>query len=199
MKPKVYIAGPMTGISEFNFPAFHAAAAAWRELGWNVVNPAEEFDGATHLPYRAYVERDVERLKTVDAIAMLEGWDGDGARGSCWEREVARTLLHIPIFDAEDPFDANEFEKETPLEEAQRLVHGDRQASYGHPIEDFTRTGRMWGALLGVDDVPPEKVALCMIAVKMSRECNRAKRDNWTDMAGYAETGFMVRERQGKV
>ena len=199
MKPRIYVAGPMTGLPEFNFPAFHAAAKAWRAQGWEVVNPAEEFDGATNLPYRAYVERDVERLRTVDAIAMLDGWDGPNARGSCWEREVARKLLHLPIFDADDPLPAAEWEPETPLQEAQRLVHGDRQASYGHPIEDFTRTGRMWGAILGTDDVPPEKVALCMIAVKMSRECNKAKRDNWVDMAGYAETGFMVRERQGKV
>lgn len=196
---RVYIAGPMTGIEGYNFDAFNRAAFLWREGGWEVINPAEEFDGKTDLPYRAYVERDIERLRTVDAIAMLEGWDGPNARGSCWEREIARSIFRIPIFDADEPFPADEFELETPLEEAQRLVHGDRQASYGHPIEDFTRTGRMWGAILGTDDVPPEKVALCMIAVKMSRECNKAKRDNWTDMAGYAETGFMVREKQGNV
>lgn len=193
---RVYIAGPMTGIEGYNFDAFNRAAFLWREGGWEVINPAEEFDGKTDLPYRAYVERDIERLRTVDAIAMLEGWDGPNARGSCWEREIARSIFRIPIFDADEPFPADQFEPETPLEEAQRLVHGDRQASYGHPIEDFTRTGRMWGALLGTDDVPPEKVALCMIAVKMSRECNRPKRDNAVDMAGYAETLHMVRERQ---
>lgn len=87
-------------------------------------------------------------------------------------------------------------EPETALQEAQRLVHGARGKDYGHPIEDFTRTGKMWGAILGTDPVPPEKVALCMIAVKLSRECNAAKRDNAVDIAGYAETLAMVRERQ---
>lgn len=82
------------------------------------------------------------------------------------------------------------------LSEAASLVHGDRGANYGHPIHDFTRTGRMWGAILGIPDVPPEKVALCMIAVKMSRECNSSKRDNAVDIAGYAETLAMVRDRQ---
>jgi hypothetical protein len=31
-----------------------------------------------------------------------------------------------------------------------------------------------------------------MIGVKMSRECNRPKRDNRVDLAGYAETLDMV-------
>lgn len=44
---RVYIAGPMTGLPEYNFPAFHAAAKAWRDAGWEVLNPAEAFDGDT--------------------------------------------------------------------------------------------------------------------------------------------------------
>jgi hypothetical protein len=87
---------------------------------------------------------------------------------------------------------------ETILEEAQRIVHADRGKDYGHPIEDFTRSGRMWGAILGIPDVAPDKVAMCMIAVKLSREVNRDKRDNRVDMAGYAETLDMVRQRQAQ-
>jgi uncharacterized protein DUF4406 len=44
---KIYISGRMSGLPEFNFPAFHKAAADWRAAGWEVVNPAESFDGAT--------------------------------------------------------------------------------------------------------------------------------------------------------
>lgn len=86
---------------------------------------------------------------------------------------------------------------ESILEEAQRLVHGDRQHTYGHPIADFTRTGRIWGAILGVPDIDPRFVALMMGGVKMSREVNKHKRDNLVDLAGYAETAAMVAERQG--
>lgn len=196
---KVYIAGPMTGLPDWNFPAFHAAAAAWRAAGWEVVNPAEEFDGKTDLPYRAYVERDIERLRQVDAIVMLEGWDGPNARGSVWEREIARSMLHIPIWDAHEVFPVGGYEAETILEEAQRLVHGNRNrgADYGHPIDDYTRTGRLWGALLGIGDIDPRLCCLMMAAVKLSREVNKHKRDNLTDLAGYAECASMVAERQG--
>jgi len=81
---------------------------------------------------------------------------------------------------------------ETILEEANRLVDGPRQDAYGHPIDDFSRTGRIWGAMLGVADIPPRTVALMMVAVKLSREMNRPGRDNLVDIAGYARTAEMV-------
>ena len=39
--PTFYIAGPMTGIEQLNFPAFDAVAKLAREQGFNVINPAE--------------------------------------------------------------------------------------------------------------------------------------------------------------
>jgi hypothetical protein len=80
---------------------------------------------------------------------------------------------------------------ETTLQEAQRLVHGERQGDYGHPLDDFSRTAAMWSAILSVP-ISAEQVGLCMMAVKISRQCNRPKRDNMVDAAGYAETVQMV-------
>lgn len=84
------------------------------------------------------------------------------------------------------------------LHEAHRLVHGDRNAAYGHPIDDYTRTGRIWGAILGIPDIDPRICCLMMSAVKISREVNAPKRDNRVDMAGYAECAQMVADRQSQ-
>lgn len=79
----------------------------------------------------------------------------------------------------------------TILEEAQSLVYGDRGASYGQPLDDFSRTAAMWSAILGCH-VSGEQVGLCMCAVKISRQVNKPKRDNMVDLAGYAATVEMV-------
>lgn len=92
---------------------------------------------------------------------------------------------------------------QTVLEEANHLIYGPRNADYGHPIEDFSRTGIMWSGVLrdwaltvtdprNVPPVPPELVGLCQVEVKVSREVNKHKRDNLVDIGGYAGTVDMV-------
>lgn len=76
---------------------------------------------------------------------------------------------------------------ENILQEADRIVDGDRQADYGPVRHDFARIAGFWSVILGVP-VMPRDVPLCMIALKMSREICKHKRDNLVDMAGYART-----------
>lgn len=76
------------------------------------------------------------------------------------------------------------------LTEAQGLVHGPRQAAYGHPAADFSRTASLANVLLGAklrEDLDARDVALLMVCVKLSREVNQHKRDNLVDAAGYLE------------
>jgi len=84
-----------------------------------------------------------------------------------------------------------EKKNESALEEAQRLVHGARGGDYGHPLDDFSRTAKLWTPILGCP-VSAEQVGLCMIQVKISREIHKPRRDNRVDIAGYAETLQMI-------
>lgn len=89
---------------------------------------------------------------------------------------------------------------ETVLEEAQRLITGDRNASYDHPLDNFQRIADIWSVVLGIK-VTPEQVGLCMVGVKLARESYLPKRDNLVDGAGYFGTVQMVideRERRAK-
>jgi hypothetical protein len=85
--------------------------------------------------------------------------------------------------------------EQSPVQEAARLVDGDRQDDYGHPYEDFTRTAAMWTAIFG-HTITAEQVALAMVALKISREVNKPKRDNIVDGIGYFQTLHMVRQRR---
>ena len=39
--PTIYIAGPMRGYEDGNFPAFDRQATVLEEQGWRVINPAD--------------------------------------------------------------------------------------------------------------------------------------------------------------
>ncbi len=87
---------------------------------------------------------------------------------------------------------------ESILQEADNLTNHDRQDDYGHPYDDFSKTGKMWEGIFG-HKVTPQQVALCMVCVKISRECNKPKRDNSVDGAGYFNCLDMVNQRQAEM
>ena len=79
---RLYIAGPMRGYDEYNFPAFDAAAKALRRAGHHAVNPAElDRHSGIHeftdpLPdgfFREAMKRDCVAICECDGIALLPG------------------------------------------------------------------------------------------------------------------------------
>ena len=195
----VYISGPMRGYPELNFPAFMRAALVLRNSGFNVINPAElNQQNSQDMPFSYYMRRDIQVLVegVVTDIAVLPRWQA--SRGATIEVMVAHTV-DLPLSTIKElPDDRAELVpfQENVLQEALRLVYGDRQHDYGHPLDDFTKTATLWSVVLQKPDVTPEQVALCMIAVKISRQINRPKRDNIVDGAGYFGTLAMVIEEK---
>lgn len=72
-KKRLYLSGPMTGMPELNFPAFHAEAARLRALGYEVENPAE-INHEQNASWHECMRKDLAALLTCDALALLDGW-----------------------------------------------------------------------------------------------------------------------------
>lgn len=203
----------MTGIPDHNFPAFNEAAAKMRHAGFTVLNPAELFDGAANRTRAEYFRHDFRNVSECDIVLVLPDWQKSVgavkeiiAARECgceiwrWEGGAVDTA-GVPKCPAELALDAaieQQKRDETICQEADRIVVHDRGADYGHPFDDFTKTGRIWGAILGIPDVPPEAVGLCMVGVKLSREVNRPKRDNLTDGCGYLKCVDMIHKRRAE-
>jgi hypothetical protein len=196
---RVYIAGPMRGLPLFNFPAFDAAADRLRAAGFEPVNPAEMdrqigFDPATDKPtpefLRKAIARDLQAITECDAIALLPAWQS--STGAMIEFSLAR-MIGLQVLDATTLFPFSE----TVLDEAKRLVYGDRAMDYGHPLDECTRIAAFWSVILKTK-VRPEHIPVCMVCMKISREMNRRKRDNAVDIAGYAECLNRIHDEQDR-
>lgn len=192
----VFLSGPMRGVDGFNHAAFNLAAKRWRDAGHTVYNPAEtdaEMGVLPNVPpsaelVRVLILRGLLRLAECDALALLPGWEV--SRGVGAELGLALALdPPLAIYDAESmqPIDlAERLDADgSILREADELVNGDRREAYGHPFDDYSRTATLWSQVLG-HEVSVEQAILCMICVKLSRECNQHRRDNLVDLAGYA-------------
>lgn len=98
----LYLAGPMSGRPQFNFPMFDAAASMLRMQDWEVINPAElDGDKQRHqciaspdgkvdhnvpnedgMTWGDYLSRDVKLVADeAHAVVVLPGWEtSKGAR-----------------------------------------------------------------------------------------------------------------------
>lgn len=99
----VYIAGPMTDIPLYNFPAFFKAEELLKQRGWTVLNPARHdqdvlgFDPANDtlqdIELRDVFAWDTKVIcEQADTLAMLPGWEK--SHGAQIEYHLARKLGH---------------------------------------------------------------------------------------------------------
>lgn len=108
---KIYLAGPMRGIPESNYPAFKAASATLRSAGHEVFSPVDWDiekhgpDGCHHATFdlREALAADLQWICLhADAIAMLPGWEN--SKGAKAERATAIALglevIYLPTVRA---------------------------------------------------------------------------------------------------
>ena len=109
---KVYIAGPMSGQEDWNFPAFFEAERQITALGHEPINPAHN-DGETvekalasaghpdrpNNSWSYYMRRDLPYVLSADAICVLPGWRS--SKGASLEVHVAKAI-GLPIYILRD-------------------------------------------------------------------------------------------------
>jgi hypothetical protein len=86
-KPRIYIAGPCTGLPLDNYPAFNAEAARLRAIGYHVENPAENPRQDSWL---AYMRQSIRQMLTCDTVALLPAWKR--SKGALIEHGLAISL-----------------------------------------------------------------------------------------------------------
>ncbi|KQT75382.1 DUF4406 domain-containing protein [Microbacterium sp. Leaf436] len=86
---RIYVAGPMTGLPELNYPAFRAAASELRAHGFDVEDPSENVN-PTPDDYHGWLRAGLAQLITCDGVALLPEWEKSG--GARLEATVGATL-----------------------------------------------------------------------------------------------------------
>ena len=90
----LYVAGPMTGYPECNYPAFMGASWQLRNAGFRVWNPAERVDSHVARHYVDLLRDDLKGLLECDGLAVLPGWEFSiGARNEV----MVAGVLRMPV------------------------------------------------------------------------------------------------------
>ena len=122
-KPTIYIAGPMRGYEEYNYPAFDDRSTMLENAGWNIINPAKldrdagkpmsdpmSFSPDTnyedHEFMRSALKRDMIAIcDECTAIYMMRNWET--RRGAKAEWHLANAMGLDIFYEVPLPYEQN--------------------------------------------------------------------------------------------
>lgn len=87
---KCYLSGGMTGIKDFNFPAFNSLAGRLEAKGIKVFNPAEKGSVDTSRPWTTMMKIAITEMMKTDKVVVLPGWQK--SKGALIEVKLAKSL-----------------------------------------------------------------------------------------------------------
>ena len=94
---RIYIAGPMSGLPDFNYPAFNQAEQRLLALGYEVENPATNPDPRVFAQAAAQVRRAMDATVALGGtehhLAALGDWLADNDNLG-WKYDLAEDELH---------------------------------------------------------------------------------------------------------
>lgn len=92
---RLYLAGPMRGYKDFNYPWFNQVTSFLRGQGHFVFNPTEATDDTGCDPWD-YMAVDIAWIAShAEGMVMLEGWSK--SKGARLEKALAE-YLELPIY-----------------------------------------------------------------------------------------------------
>lgn len=92
---KLYVAGPMTGLPELNFPEFERVATALRAKGHEIISPHEVCPDK-EMAWVDAMKRDIPSLLDCDGLVRLDDWEK--SKGASLEHYIAAEL-GLMIYD----------------------------------------------------------------------------------------------------
>lgn len=208
-KSRAYLAGPMRGIEEFNFPAFHQAADTLRLQGWEIWSPAErdiEEDGFNPKTDAAksmahYMTYDLPAVCESDAVIVLPGWEK--SKGARLEVHVAQEcdipVLEYPTLEPIKPTRHPNSERFHQILGELGELHDRKQADYGSDTDPFSnvRASEEWGvdAWVGAMVRGTDKVRRLQSLIRNGKLENESAEDSLRDLAVYAVIALVLFEQ----
>ncbi len=95
-----YLAGPMSGIKDYNKPAFKRITKALRRQGFNILSPVETDNKVPKdSKWADYLRKDLLLLAKCEGIILMPGWED--SRGARLEQSIV-FALGLPCFTVEE-------------------------------------------------------------------------------------------------